>query len=939
MRAYRKCLFLKLISITIIIFSSLTFLLIAPASITSFAAPKHPVLEGDSTTVRVLWYGFSRVQIGDSMDTIAGYEYEYLRKISEYTNWNLEFVFSDITDASEIYTQENIDIVGILPKSDTFDSLLLMSDYSCGNSCYQIVCRSEDETYSSSDFATMNGKTIGSIGEYFNSGMLKFLCDKKHISLNQVCYTNLFDAYDALARGDIDLVFTDKLSFSDKTKIIYQFPDSPFYFAMNIKDVKLMDELNDAMQEILLANPNYNDDLYSKYFGHLSSHSRVAFTLSEKHYMNHAPSIRVALATSDYPLTFHSKDHQPRGFLYEYLQKLSENTGLEFTYVPCDSIHDALEAVSNNEADIIMQIGTDYDFADNYNLRLTSSYLSLDYGLMRLKGKNVDQVACVEDLAFALDEDYEYKFFPTKSACIQAVISGAVDATWVDLYTYHRYSQQLTDYSFDFDALSNKQMSYCIGVSNQCDKRLSSVLNKAIMQISSGEISNILAEESSYTSPLSFLEWIQTNRLFLLILIFFTFAILLMVVLSSQRKINQMQREANITLAATNKELERANAAKSDFLARTSHDLRTPMNAIMGLTALAIDEGTAKEKDFYLKQIANSSEFLLALINDVLDMEQIENQKIELKPAPYSYSEFESTIKNMINPLCNNKDITFNFESFAFKKTIIVDHIRFNQIFFNLLSNSVKYTPVGGFITFEMEEYVEKDGHVTLNFLIADTGVGMTEGFMQHMYEPFSQENRNDSIKGQGSGLGLSIVKNMVDLMGGTIEVSSKQNEGTIFLIKLTVPVAKEEKINHDIFSIEDMDEVLSGKHILLVDDQALNLEVAKKILEKKDMIVTIARDGDEAVSTFEESEIGFFDAVLMDIRMPRLNGLEATKQIRNLSRPDAANVPIIAMTANTFIEDREHSALAGMNAHLGKPINPKELFSCLYKWISLYQK
>ncbi len=385
--------------------------------------------------------------------------------------------------------------------------------------------------------------------------------------------------------------------------------------------------------------------------------------------------------------------------------------------------------------------------------------------------------------------------------------------------------------------------------------------------------------------------------------------------------------EKNKELEIISKKAESAAQAKTEFLSRMSHDIRTPMNAIIGLTHLAEEETDLQVVKEYLRNIETSSDFLLGLINDILDMSKIENGDLTLKESVYSKEEFINSINTVIKPLMDKRGIHFVFHMGANTTAIRVDKLRYNQIFFNLLSNAAKFTPKGGTVEFTSEEIPSPDERIGIRFHVKDTGIGMSPEFLPHIYDPFSQERSQmgDSIK--GTGLGLPIVKSLVDIMGGKISVQSELGKGTEFTVDMFVPLADAEPED----TVKDIVyENLQDAHILLVEDNDINIYVATLILEKAGCIVDVAKDGKEAVEQFDSSAEHYYQAILMDVRMPIMNGIEASMAIRKLDRADAAEVPIIAMTADAFEEERKKTIEAGMNHHLSKPINPKLLYQVL---------
>ena len=402
-----------------------------------------------------------------------------------------------------------------------------------------------------------------------------------------------------------------------------------------------------------------------------------------------------------------------------------------------------------------------------------------------------------------------------------------------------------------------------------------------------------------------------------------------------RKELYQDIREKNDELKVVAKKAEQAAQAKTEFLSRMSHDIRTPMNAIIGLTHLAKNEDDIQVIKSYLNKVDTSSKFLLGLINDILDMSKIENGDMTLNESPFSCKEFEDSILTVIKPLIDERNINFVFRMGANTECILVDRLRFSQIFFNLLSNAAKFTPAGGTIEFISERIEPKEtdepGKVGMRFYVRDTGIGMSEEFLKHMYDPFSQERSKIGDKTRGTGLGLPIVKSLVDAMHGTLSVKSELGKGTEFKIELYVTPAelpaKEQESNAS-------DQNLNGSHILLVEDNEINAYVAKTILEQFSCAVDVASNGQEAVTQFKQSAESSYDVILMDVHMPVMDGIQATKLIRGMNRSDSATVPIIAMTADAFDKQKTETIDAGMNCHLPKPIEPDSLYKTLAKYI-----
>ncbi len=389
--------------------------------------------------------------------------------------------------------------------------------------------------------------------------------------------------------------------------------------------------------------------------------------------------------------------------------------------------------------------------------------------------------------------------------------------------------------------------------------------------------------------------------------------------------------EAKARLSEALREKETAMNAQSEFMTRMSHEMRTPMNAILGLSTLMYDEiNNPNVMRDYISKLQYSGRFLLQLINDVLDMTKMEQNKLQINRVPYTFGEFWEAIDTMMSPLCMAKKIDFEWRaSISSDAVIMTDPLRMTQIFVNLLSNAVKYTPEGGHVTFECKERDLENGMHRDTFIVKDDGIGMSPEFVKRMFEPFAQESKDVNSNLNGTGLGLSIVKRIVDSMGGKIFVDSEKGIGTTFKLVFEFEPGAPAVIE----SLEVRDEELSGKRILVVEDNDINREIAVAILNKKGILTDVAINGQEAVEQFAGHTPNYYDMILMDIRMPVMSGLTATKRIRAMERDDAATIPIIAMTANAFSKDVQASLDAGLNEHLSKPIDPKILYATIAKY------
>jgi len=458
---------------------------------------------------------------------------------------------------------------------------------------------------------------------------------------------------------------------------------------------------------------------------------------------------------------------------------------------------------------------------------------------------------------------------------------------------------------------------------------LSAIVDKGIKLIDSDMINEAMLRYAINITPKMTFSYLLQQHLNMVIWCAIMVMIVLIFCVSLVIYAQLMKKERN--------RMEEINRERTDFFARMSHDMRTPMNGIMGMLELTEQTTDVEEIKNNTRKAKLSGQYMLSLINDTLDLQRLESKKLTLEPQMVYVKDFIDNIVEMIAPSAEQKKIHFlvTKENVNDEFYIKIDQVRVKQIFVNILSNSVKFTPINGSIGIHIAVLDKKDHLAKVEVTISDTGIGMTQEFVEKsLFKPYSQEHNKVTNRYAGSGLGLAIVKNLVDLMNGTISVVSEEGEGTTFTIGLTFPyveeaVAQEDKKTKN----NNMDEIklhLKGKHILICEDHPLNAEIAQRLLEAVGCETTIAQDGQQGVGYFKASKPGTYDAILMDIRMPVMNGLEATETIRELDRLDAKQIPIIAMTANAYDADKENSHKAGMNAHLAKPIDVGELYRTL---------
>ena len=903
------------------------------------------------------------VRVGSFEDTFnycnekgarKGYGYELLQTLSGYTGWQFEYVTCDWSDCFEKLKNGEIDIMGDISYTEDRAEEMLFSDEPMGEEKYYLYADLSRADISASDYKTLNGKKIGVLMGTEPEVMLTEWEEKHGIKTQHVNISNNEDVKQKLANHEIDCFVSLEESFWAELGIstITRVGKSGIYYALNKDRPDLKEELDNAMRALDEAAPFYTADLYKRYF---SLDYIPILTGEEKAWLKGHGAIRMGFLTSDRGVsTYDPATGEITGTITDYIQFAADclgNQELEFQLVGYDDKEAELNALKSGEIDMIFHFDQSPNLAEEYRVACTNttwtSNMMAVTNQQHFNENKANRIAVPQNkisltryLAFYYPQ-WEIVDCDTQEDAIKLVKDGQADCFITGVSSEAKYSKI---YGFYSVPLPNPARS-CFAV-NSGNRSLLSILNKTIKAMPANMLTSSLAMYKSSSRKVTLSEFIKDNFFMVLLVSSIAVAAILLTILKLLRKARKAEAAArkaandtqklNAKLQIAVENAESANHAKSTFLFNMSHDIRTPMNAIIGYADLASrhSDDPAKLKN-YMENIQVCGQNLLMLLNNVLDLARIENDKTEME---YSVSDVDKDFRNCIAMFRNQADSkgqTLTVTTHLLHPYVYVDIPHLTEVCTNLVSNAVKYTGAGGTIRCDVTQKPgEKEGWCDTVVTVADNGIGMSQEFQKHIFEPFERERTSTISKVEGSGIGMGIVKKLVGLMGGTVAVESKIGVGSKFTVTIPCRIASEDETQAKREINPSDQKCLCGTRILLTEDNDLNAEIATELLQEEGCTVDRAKDGVECVDMLEKAANGTYQLILMDIQMPVMNGYDAAKKIRRMDDPQKAGIPIIAMTANAFTEDRQVALDAGMNDHIAKPINMNVLVPTLRKYL-----
>lgn len=806
-----------------------------------------------------------------------------------------------------------------------------------GNTKAVLLASQDNTSIKGYDLRDLNGKTIGVVERAAdNVRRLKEFLSANGLNCTLKPYTSKEVAANQinmdLRNGKIDLKLGNAVDDTGEFRAAAYFDAQPHYLVVQPDNQELLDQLNWAMERILLSDPQFSEEVYKRYFADTGVEN-LLLSEEEKTYIEQKGTVTVAVPKYYHPLYcigYEDGDHV--GLVPELLEKITIRYGIKFSYILADSYAHAQQLVIDGKADMAGIFFDDSADAMRSELVQTKSYAALNDLIVRNRSVTypADGLTCglLEGRQLpSYVKASKVTYFSTIEEVVSAVNTSKVDFACGLSARVEQMMQEKIYTNVVPVTLSTNRMSISFAVPMPANPELLSIINKGINSLSEEDRNSLLDHNlvSIGDAKVSLKSFMETNPILSITAISaFLLLITMVIVIIANMRVKNANMQKNIAKA------EADNRAKSEFLSRMSHEIRTPMNAIVGTTALiAMKDNIPESIKGNVAKLTSTSQYLLGLINDILDMSRIDNGMLSIVNEDFSLQQLLDELCSMMQTQAQARGITLCCETDFKHSDLKGDAIRLKQVLMNLVSNAIKFTPAGGEVHLAVEETADSDIQASYLFRVSDTGIGIKAEDLERIFESFEQIGANQ-MRSQGTGLGLPISRNIVQLMGGTLKVKSKINAGSEFYFCIPLTFGKPIEFKTQLEPAVHFENV----RILLAEDNPINAEIAIDILELKGIQTELARDGTEAVKCFEQSAPGYYDLILMDMRMPNMGGLEATKAIRASAHSDAIKIPIIALTANSFQEDRDMANDAGMNDFLTKPLEIDLFCTVLQKWI-----
>ena len=895
--------------------------------------------------VRVGFFAMDGYHMMDEDGNRSGYGYDFLRLMARYWDVDYEYVGYDKSwdEMQRMLIDGEIDMVTSARRTPEREELF---DFSrpIGTNNGILTVRSDNSTIVEGKYSTYDGMRVALLRGNSRNDEFAEYARTKGFTYKSVYFDSAEEIAEALQNGTVDAIVTSFLRKMNNERILEKFGSSDFYVIVKKGNTELLNQINYAIDQMNAAEGNWKTTLYNKNYESTDA-KNLEYTEEEKRiiaqYSKDNP-LHILCDPTRYPYSY-TENGEVKGILPDYFRKIADYAGLSYEFlVPATRDEYIAYQSAKGTVDISIDARLDTDnYAETKEWGLTAPYITMRMARVTRRDfdGNIHVVTTVnqtvsKSIEDALAPGAEKLMCSTRQEMMEAVRDGKADAAFVYYYMAQAFVNSDTTGTMTYTLLEQPTFSYRMVVSSTENHALAGILTKAMYAMPDNLVEDLATQYTTYKATnLTLADMIRLHPVTAVaIIVFISWMAVTMIIivnrLRTRRKLQLAAQQKAKEMAVLAEQAQAASKAKSTFLSNMSHDIRTPMNAIIGFTNIALHQDSVPEMHNCLKKIKESSDHLLSLLNDVLDLSRIESGKVEFSPVPTNITAVTDSVIEIVKGMLLNRELNFEVHREPLQNPyVMTEPVRIREILVNILNNAVKFTKDGGTIRFDAGGRPGVDAqHIVICYRIKDTGIGMSEDFQKKIFDEFAQEENGVRTQYKGTGLGMPISKKYIELMGGTITVDSRKGVGTTFTVEIPMELTNAEKVEKTKPLVQHND--LKGIKVLLAEDNDLNAELATMLLEDLGMTVTRAADGQEVVDLFAEYPAGTYDIILMDIMMPKMDGHQAAKAIRAMyaDRPDAEEIPIIALSANAFSEDVQASQDAGMNGHVSKPLNMEEV-------------
>lgn len=905
-------------------------------------------LAADGKVVRVGWYDEGGYNITGPNGERSGYGYEYQQTVAAYTGWRYEYVKGTSMELLEKLQRGELDMLNCISYTPERAQQVLFSSMPMGREKYYLYADIDKTGISPSNLRSLEGKGVSMMASSMVETAFSDWEKQQGLHTRHMLAGSMEERRRLVAQGAAEAVVATELLPMKQEGLSAVTPvgGSDIYFAINKNRPDLKAELDEAMSRIQQDRPFYPEELYKRY---MTVAAVPVLSTDEQAWLAQHGAIRIGFVNGERGFFSYEEEGDSTGVIADYVRYASgcfEKQRLDFSVQGFATQEEMMQALKDGKIDMIFHFYNNPYFAEEHGFMLSNKVMSISMPVITSRKNfneaNANVVALCRDNNFAKAYvSYHYphwkiKEYATREEVEQAVRKGEADCFFIKYIDLNAFVDDKQLY-----ALFLAQPGHIAFAVNGGNTTLLSVLNKTLRAIPANAMTGNLSLYDKPVHKVTLKDFIKQNMLTLIAFLVLIIGLML-TLLHKERKaareavaLTARLKESQEQLKQALEQAESASEAKTNFLSNMSHDIRTPMNALLGYTMMLKPKIKDEQLLGYVEKMESSGKLLLSIINHVLDMARIESGRMEVNEV---YSRVGIDIEEVISVFsveAKKKNIRLLTSVQVEHGHIMCDITKIREIFSNLISNAIKYTPEGGTVELNTRELpCSRPGYMRIQTEVADNGMGMSKEYLPTLFDAFSRERNTTVGKISGTGLGMAIVKKLVEMQGGTIEVESELGKGSRFIVTFEHPLADEALYKQE----EQKDtsaqgaELIKGKRILLAEDNDLNAEIALFILRNMGLEVERVEDGAKCVSRLEQQPAGTYDLIFMDVQMPKMDGYTATQHIRALDDKEKAAIPIVAMTANAFAEDRERALAAGMNGHIAKPIDVKKLEQVLVK-------